>query len=775
PSYSFGSYTGKTVRVDSVEIFYFHNRTLTTKPDTFNISVFNVNQASVTGSGPNANLVTTPLWQQTLNITGNSSLNAQGVQVAQGIFSKTFPVNVTLPQGVPFGVRINYQGDTTNKFYLIRLFRDDCNNTCLYANSTVPDNSIAYINYTIQNNNLSGLAPLAADCNSNNQIESSACELLYCDFWVIAYVSITGPTCIPSSSSQGYSPKSANIPCAINGQTFGEDITFTVPSTILNFPINSVRIDSIRNLPTGLTATLNQNPPVYAGGTNGCFRIQGTPNAPCGQYKLLVYVTVTGAFGTQSGELSALASQFNIPGYEPIFIRVVNQNITCPPVNNSQTANFAPINCQQASINVTITKTDVICTKLGSATANPSGGSNYTYLWNTGATTQTISNLGPGTYTVTVTETNLNVTATASVTIVAQASTLTVSAAQGTQPGCGQNNGTAVATANGGTPPYTYAWNTVPPQNTATAVGLSSGSYTVTVTDNNGCTASATATLSNPNAPNAAISGNNSICLGKSTTLVASGGGTYSWSNNLGSNASVTVTPTTTTTYSVTVTGGNGCSASASITVTVRTPSITVLNQNICQGQSFSFNGQQLTQSGTYKDTLVNAQGCDSIITLELTVHPLPNPVITQNGNVLTTGNFASYQWQLNGNNIPGATSQSYTPTQSGTYTVVVFNAQGCSNTSAPFNYTGVGFESVNALPTIRIFPNPNNGNFTVMFSDSDVYDVKITNLLGETVWENKQSKNQEMIALPDAPKGLYLIYVRKGQMHSTWKFSLMK
>lgn len=877
PSTSLGTYAGKTVRVDSVRLYYNHTRNVTTTPDTFKISVFNINNASITGTGAAAVLNTTALWSQTLNAVGNNSLNSQGVSVGSSLFYKTFAVNVTLPTGAPFGVRVDYQGDTANKFTVPRFYRDDCAGACLYAESTVPGNSLGYLNYVSGNTNLSGFNTLGSDCNSSGVLEGDQCELLTGDFYIVSFVTVLTPSaptvvtnaatnitqvtatlngtvnpegintqiffdwgtttaygnsiaatpasltagysstavsaaisgltpnttynfrvravnnsgttngnnltfttlaqsggCTPATGVTGFSPTSSSIPCAVNTQFFTQDITFAVPATIAGFTVQSVRVDSIRNVPTGLTATLNQSPAVYNGGTNGCYRIDGTPNATCGQYKILFYVTITTTLGSQSGELSALASQFGVTGYEPIFIRVVNSGITCPAVNSSQTANFAPINCAAANITLTMSKTDVVCNTKGTATATPSGGTNYTYSWSNGGNTQTITGLNPGTYSVTVTETNTNATATGSVTINTAPNTLSVTASQGTQPGCGQANGTAIATVSGGRPNYNYSWSTTPPQNSSTATGLTAGGYSVTVTDADGCTATASVTLTNPGAPNASISGNTTICQGSSTVLTASGGTSYNWSNSLGSNASVTVSPTTTTTYTVTVSNANNCSAIANATVTVKQTTSSTINQAICQGSSYTFNGASLTQAGTYKDTLQNAAGCDSIVTLILTVNPLPTPTITQNGNVLSTGTYNAYQWQLSNNNIPNATSQSYTVTQSGSYTVVVTDANGCTGTSPAVNVSISNVQDVAGDLTVKILPNPNNGNFKLVLNDNNIYDVTISNLIGEVMMTAKVQKEHNFF-MNDTPKGIYLVNIKKDADSKTLKFTLIK
>ncbi|MCO5281341.1 MAG: hypothetical protein M9931_09865, partial [Chitinophagales bacterium] len=128
------------------------------------------------------------------------------------------------------------------------------------------------------------------------------------------------------------------------------------------------------------------------------------------------------------------------------------------------------------------------------------------------------------------------------------------------------------------------------------------GSYSVSITASNGC-GSAMNSLPvtvNPN-PTASITpATVAICNGQSATLTASGGGNYAWSNGGGSNAQASFSPTANTTYTVTVTNANNCTATASRLVTVKNLSAATLNQSICQGQSYSFNGQALTQAGVY-------------------------------------------------------------------------------------------------------------------------------------------------------------------------------
>src|ERR1035438_2329878 len=159
------------------------------------------------------------------------------------------------------------------------------------------------------------------------------------------------------------------------------------------------------------------------------------------------------------------------------------------------------------------------------------GTPNYNYLWNTAPpqSSSTASNLPAGTYVVTVTDAH-GCTTTAQATISQPPSSLTAGISSQTNVSCfGLNDGSATVTAAGGTPIYSYFWNTAPPQSSATASNLPAGTYVVTVTDAHGCTTTAQATITQPPASlTAAISSQTNVsCFGLndgSATVTAAGG-----------------------------------------------------------------------------------------------------------------------------------------------------------------------------------------------------------------------------------------------------------
>lgn len=201
----------------------------------------------------------------------------------------------------------------------------------------------------------------------------------------------------------------------------------------------------------------------------------------------------------------------------------------------------------------------------GAATVEASGGEGpYTYSWTPGNLSGAVqSGLAAGSYSVLATDAE-NCTGTLSVLISEPAETMQASIAGTAATSCGGADGIASVLASGGTTPYTYAWS--PSGGTqAQANGLAAGTYTVVVTDDNGCTAQATAEVeSQPTV--ATISGGNALCTGDSLILTAGGGDVFQWSTGA-TTSSITVNAGGT--YTVFV---SGCGTdSASITVTETT------------------------------------------------------------------------------------------------------------------------------------------------------------------------------------------------------------
>ncbi|MFN5841701.1 MAG: SprB repeat-containing protein, partial [Bacteroidota bacterium] len=260
----------------------------------------------------------------------------------------------------------------------------------------------------------------------------------------------------------------------------------------------------------------------------------------------------------------------------------------------------------------------------------------YSYIWSNGTTTEDLAGLAAGSYTVTVTDAN-QCTATESVVINdASGPTLT----EGTSPvNCnGGADGSADLTVNGGVSPYSYIWSNG--TTTEDLTGLAAGSYTVTVTDANQCTATISVLVTEP------LAGLTSLTVPANTTcgldngvidLTVNGGVTpysYIWSNGT---TTEDLTGLAAGSYTVTVTDANQCTATESVVIddssvpTFTFPDITecdgvpiVLNGNPAGGV-YSIPNPYTGPSTTYTYTYTDANGCTATATGTITINPLPN------------------------------------------------------------------------------------------------------------------------------------------------------
>lgn len=215
----------------------------------------------------------------------------------------------------------------------------------------------------------------------------------------------------------------------------------------------------------------------------------------------------------------------------------------------------------------------------GSITLTVGGGSpSYTYLWSNADTAQNLSGVPAGIYIVTVTDVN-NCTASDTITLteptLVSSTQIPITYLGGNNVSCnGASDGSIDVTPSGGVAPYTYVWSTT--DTTEDLSGLSAGSYTVTVTDINGCSGEATIVLDEPAILDGILTsptfsgGYNVSCGGSdgAINLLVTGGNTtytYSWSNG---ETTQNIDSLPAGIYTVTITDANGCTFSDNITLT---------------------------------------------------------------------------------------------------------------------------------------------------------------------------------------------------------------
>jgi gliding motility-associated-like protein len=369
----------------------------------------------------------------------------------------------------------------------------------------------------------------------------------------------------------------------------------------------------------------------------------------------------------------------------------------------------------------------------GAIDINVSGGNTpYTYAWSNGANTEDISTLLAGTYNLTLTDakgctTNHAVTITEPNTITSSATTV--------NPTCnGGNNGSITHTSvSGGTAPYTYAWSNA--ANTQNISGLSSGAYSVTITDANGCFLTSNYNLSNPSAIAITSAITNVNCFagtngGVTISSVLNGTAPYTflWSNGA---TSQNLTNVTAGAYSVTITDANGCFQIFPFTITEPSNlSLTAAPTNItCNGGndgaitisavsggtapytyawSNGASSQSLTNvtAGSYTLTVTDANACTynfnynltepAAITFTAVVSPTSCSGTNDGSITISTvaGGSAPYTYAWSN----GATTQSIAGLGIGSYTLTITDSKFCTNSSL---YTLIDPAPISAISNI--------------------------------------------------------------------------
>ncbi|WP_445432570.1 T9SS type A sorting domain-containing protein [Chryseobacterium indoltheticum] len=372
---------------------------------------------------------------------------------------------------------------------------------------------------------------------------------------------------------------------------------------------------------------------------------------------------------------------------------------------------------QPTAMSATVSQTNVSCNSGSNGTAGivvTGGTAPYTYSWSpSGGTAATATGLLAGTYTVTITDANAcTITRTVTITQPTAISGTTVV----TNIACnGGSTGTINLTPTGGSAPYTFNWGGG--ITTEDRTGLSAGTYTVTITDSNGCTGTVTATVTQPTAMSATVSQTNVSCnSGSNGTagIVVTGGTapyTYSWSPSGGTAA--TATGLLAGTYTVTVTDANACTLTRTVTITQPTAisGTTVVTNIACNGGStgainltptggsapytFNWGGGITTEdrtglaAGTYTVTITDANGCTGTVTATVTQPTAMSATVSQtnvscnsgsNGTagIVVTGGTAPYTYSWSPS---GGTAATATGLLAGTYTVTVTDANACTLT----------------------------------------------------------------------------------------------
>ena len=472
-----------------------------------------------------------------------------------------------------------------------------------------------------------------------------------------------------------------------------------------------------------------------------------------------------------------------------------------PPGTYSPTVN--DINGCSANLEITINEPDAITLSSSNTAASCNGGTDgtatitatngatpYTYLWDSNASNQngpTAVGLAFGSYTVIVTDAN-------GCEVSEQVDVPELSSLEYTTTAIpldcfGDDNGVATVEVTSGTVPYTYTWNTTPPQSTSTIIGLTSGTYTVTITDGGGCNDITSIDINEPDELTLALTAIDPLCTGEDGTInstVSGGSGTYAytWSNSApGANTNAPAG-----TYTLTVTDTNGCQVSAESTLTDPAPvsftatptdalcsgsddgTITVIASGGTANYSYSldninFQNNNIFEnlvSGTYTIYVNDDNDCatnQEVIIGEADAIMLNSSNTAASCNGGTDGSATitvsdgtapyTYLWDSNASNQNGSTAVGL---MLGSYAVTVTDANGCE-----------AIEQVD-VPELSSLEYTSAGTQLNCFGDTDgTATVEVTSGTEPYTYLWNTTPAQTMPTATNLPGGTYTITMTDG------------
>jgi len=585
--------------------------------------------------------------------------------------------NTTITPQTLSGINVCGASSSASAFGIMDEIQSDSHgnsNTDVF-NGTTASFSNNFDNFNVMNTSVTNgqvttsFAPYTNDNNSGDCFswmmaglywQNTACVTCTIPAALSATPTVTAPTCGNANGSISISASGGQAPYTyIWAPNVCTSATATGLSVgIYTVVVNDAACDRVTNILTvnnssGPALTITPYDPACYGGSAAA-SVSGTGGVPPYTY-----------VWTPTGRTNATASGLNAGSYTVL----VTDNNGCQSV-------ISTVITQPTAITYTATTTNAAClTTTGSAGIAVSGGvAPYTYSWSNGATTSTASGLSEGTYTVNIVDDHgCNAS---DVVTVGGSSSIHFNLGLGYYHCSADPAGASVTNVSGGVAPYTYLWN--PGAQTSSLVtNLTVGTYTVTVSDINGCTT--TESFNVTSAPSFVTAYSLTTIAPGDSALVeglldnSSSSGSWTWSPATVTNPNIYRTyahPTSTTTYTVT----------------------------------------DVSACGTYSDTVTIFVACPHI---SLFMQSLDYLCLASEGSEKVTASVGTAPYTYAWSN--GQTTQTITGLTIGSYSVTVTDANGCN---------AVGSASVVGLTpdvTAYSFQSINAGDSTMLHTYSDV------------------------------------------------------
>ena len=217
-------------------------------------------------------------------------------------------------------------------------------------------------------------------------------------------------------------------------------------------------------------------------------------------------------------------------------------------------------------------------------------------------------------------------------------------------------------------------------------------------------------------------------------------------------------------TYTDTINRANACDSLITINLSIKASTRSRLNVTACDSLALPSGENWVKQSGIYRDTITNAKGCDSVITLDVNLNRI-DTAVKQSGFVLTAEEKdGAYQWLDCDDGykpVLGATNRTYVADANGAYAVKLFNGN-CSDTSACRNVTTVGKVTPTSAFSIDVYPNPTEGEYRIVFNRKyQQVKVALTDVAGKVIDRDAYEDVAEIRGSIDQAEGIYFLRIK--------------
>src|SRR3989339_836578 len=222
------------------------------------------------------------------------------------------------------------------------------------------------------------------------------------------------------------------------------------------------------------------------------------------------------------------------------------------------------------------------------------------------------------------------------------------------------------------------------------------------------------------------------------------------------------------------LTNATGCDSIVTLNLTINQSYNEIIEITICNGETYSFGNQVLKFPGEYSEVFISVLGCDSLVSLNLKVTNVDTEVIQDGVTLTANATDAIYQWGTCGNvflPIKGETSKSYRVTENGNYAVII-EQNSCVDTSICYAVTWYSILDDGFNNKIEIYPNPTNDYLNIDFKEIfELIEVFVINPMGKIIITEKSKKSDSIkLDFSTQPQGIYDILIKADGLKATYQ-----